>query len=74
MLAPPTDVGGGAGRFERNVCRGSEDEEAGDWLDDYAMGTNFEIYSIPLEVISGDSSLWRMTFSRRVVSLSRVLV
>eukprot|EP00752_Nemacystus_decipiens_P007555 g6749.t1 len=46
----------GSGRGEGGV--------AGDWLDDYAVGTNFEIYSVPLEVISGDSTLWTMSFSR----------
>ncbi|CAM9604592.1 unnamed protein product [Pylaiella littoralis] len=38
--------------------------QAGDWLDDYTAGTDFEIYSVPLEVISEDSSLWNMSFSR----------
>lgn len=36
-----------------------------DWLDDYAKGAVFELYSMPLEVISDDSSLWGMTFSRQ---------
>eukprot|EP00903_Cladosiphon_okamuranus_P006121 g6025.t2 len=40
-----------------------ECEEPNDWLDDYAMGTNYEIYSVPLEVISGESTLWGMSFS-----------
>lgn len=35
-----------------------------DWVDDYSMGTLFEMHSIPLEVISAESRLWSMSFSR----------
>ena len=52
-------------RTNPNVWRSSEGEQCGDWLDDYAVGTNFEIYSVPLEVLSGESTLWGMSFSRQ---------
>ncbi|CAN0496670.1 unnamed protein product, partial [Ectocarpus sp. 12 AP-2014] len=35
-----------------------------DWLEDYSVGTQFEVYSVPMEVISEDSRLWSMSFSR----------
>lgn len=36
-----------------------------DWLHDYAVGSNFEVYSVPLEVLSENSSLWGLSFSRQ---------
>ena len=37
------------------------------WLEDYIKGADFEMYSIPLEVLSEDSSLWNMSFKRQVM-------
>ncbi|CAN0099453.1 unnamed protein product, partial [Ectocarpus sp. 6 AP-2014] len=43
---------------------GEGEPGGGDWLEDYSVGTQFEVYSVPMEVISEDSKLWSMSFSR----------
>ncbi|CAM9992855.1 unnamed protein product, partial [Scytosiphon promiscuus] len=58
--------GGGASASHaasRNSNAFEEHEESG-WLADYTRGTGFEVYSVPLEVLSENSSLWGMSFSR----------
>lgn len=51
--------------YSNNGDEGAEALPVQDWLDDYTAGTNFEIYSVPLEVISEESRLWNMSFSRQ---------
>lgn len=42
--------------------------EADNWQVDYAKGAGYEIYSIPLEVLSEHSSFWTMSFARQVTA------
>lgn len=59
------------GPGEGGIGGGGSDE---DWLHDYAVGSNFEVYSVPLEVLSGDSSLWGLSFSRQASKRATVFV
>lgn len=59
----PHDNGSYAGRNTTGRCGGGK----GEWLQDYRRGATYTLYSISLSDVPNESSIWGMTFRRRVM-------